>query len=578
MMHSTDELIDKIKLFIDATEAVNVYPYVIRPSVLSENLYDLTQFFFLYREGTQNFLRRTKRGDEEVARYLRMLSDPSERLPIIRLVRGMSMLPQVTHQELIIVDSYKVALREGVLSSYMKGHDFLYLITDLDKGVGFYEYRYANDYCEYIKATYTNSTEGRIELGRSYLKFVSNRSVKKKYEEVNYDESTLDGALKAISQMGQYEYVLSQIKLPIYLPSDGLGVASAYCMMSSKKYRSSEPNDIGSIPYRLGIITEKQVEVRDDYVYVFFYCAQYYAIPMFMNQRYLIIDVPIVKRVGRRMAHNMSGNYDIDLTQWDLVVTQFSYMKLDRVYALDERTKRILGSTQTLVTDIVSANFVVVFDTAIFETLVDVGYFNIERHLDTVVAHYREATRARQQFERNVVLDETLRSKVSEIRKELDHGSTVERLNAKLKLFRLQYGLDPWELQREFRAKVVILTDRHFPFRSPETQRSGRPRVDVSGVVSPYENSRVVVDGYFSSRFGLFTSRGYITKYEYYEGIFLCKLSHPTTLKYIYLSQEDALRFPMNPIRVVLLHTVKLGVTYLCSYCYDLTKKPRILC
>jgi len=88
--------------------------------------------------------------------------------------------------------------------------------------------------------------------------------------DIDYKHFTTDFYYKSLSQMEQYDYVLSQLEY-IVLPSDGLGLASCLCILNDKEYKSWEPNNIGYMAKRLGIITESKPFYQKGYVYVYFF-------------------------------------------------------------------------------------------------------------------------------------------------------------------------------------------------------------------------------------------------------------------------------------------------------------------
>lgn len=140
------------------------------------------------------------------------------------------------------INSYAKAVANKVEKEYFSGIG-LFPAIQTDYRV----YSYAGDYDEYIKSlSYEEYFLLLKSLGRE------DAPMKDNYE----DPATFIGT--ACGNFADYFHIIKDLPDPIYIPGDGVGIASYICYLHKKRYFSSEPNGVGREAVKLGLITEKE--------------------------------------------------------------------------------------------------------------------------------------------------------------------------------------------------------------------------------------------------------------------------------------------------------------------------------
>jgi hypothetical protein len=106
---------------------------------------------------------------------------------------------------------------------------------------------YTNDYQEFI-ASLTHE---------EYLILLSHYSQHKPSRHADYTSPVIFYQT-AMTQITEYIKVLKDLEEPVYIPGDGIGIASYACSMLGKKYVSSEPSLIGREAFYNRLITYQE--------------------------------------------------------------------------------------------------------------------------------------------------------------------------------------------------------------------------------------------------------------------------------------------------------------------------------
>jgi len=266
------------------------------------------------------------------------------------------------------VRSWREAQQYNCLSQYFEAYD----IFEASKGVrGDFVCHYAEDYFDYLNETFT--LKERAILYKNYLERTSR---KVDYVEVDYRLQVTDSYYISQSQMPQYEYVLKQFD-KVALPSDGIGMASVYCILKDIDYVSWEPGGVGNMARKLGIITSDRPVYDESCTYVFFYCVQYYKLPMFLGQRFVVWDVVHVSKPGKLLMPEVSSNCGIDMEEWKR--QHFSrYMLLESGYPLDSSAKQMMRTLGVVELSLDRAQYLIATAQSTVEALLSGGFYTID--------------------------------------------------------------------------------------------------------------------------------------------------------------------------------------------------------
>jgi len=260
--------------------------------------------------------------------------------------------------------------RSGEKSSkkkYFKDQDYLGVINDEDQEGYIYIIDYKDDYEDYINARFTLKERATIYL--SWL----DRNLETPSNDLFYDSFSLQMAAKSLAQRAEYTSVISLYN-DIVIPSDGLGVFSCLCILSDVKYYSWEPMAIGSRARKLGLITSHE-SVKSDSLYVFFYCAQYYQLPLFPGHRFLVVDVPTFVKPGfPRGPHVSVSHKDINYYHW----YPPEIMAIESAFSLDYVATSIMSTMKIKVKGPLDSQFIIVSNFASLDAAIKSGFFSKE--------------------------------------------------------------------------------------------------------------------------------------------------------------------------------------------------------
>ena len=289
-------------------------------------------------------------GLKEVNNYFILRSNPYADISVNAYSIIYSTLRYEEEKKLEVVSSGERAKEIGRLGTYYKSVDFLEIMKDEDE-VGEYVYATATDYYDYVRKTYDKKF-----IAMRYMDVMKKKAFVA--TDIDYTTFNYSGVMRALSQMEEYHVILDGQK-KVVLSSDGYGFCSCYCILNGIEYFSSEPNGVGEVARQLGIIHSKtpiyttldiasitgvgeEVEERflEEYLYVYFYCVQYYNLPEFPYQRYVILDVPHIHHVGRYVINEFCSSNDKELLARSKQIVEVHKRKrrllMDDIHPLDE--------------------------------------------------------------------------------------------------------------------------------------------------------------------------------------------------------------------------------------------------
>jgi hypothetical protein len=145
------------------------------------------------------------------------------------------------------VTSYSQAVTWGLVREYFSG---IGLFPEVKKA--YLRCRYAGDYDSYIKSL---SYEEYFAL----LKSFGRREAPSRQDYT--DAATFIGT--ACENYADYFDLIKDMPEPIYIPGDGVGMASYICRLLGKQYYSTEPNHIGKEARLVGLIQSDEPYRKD---------------------------------------------------------------------------------------------------------------------------------------------------------------------------------------------------------------------------------------------------------------------------------------------------------------------------
>lgn len=466
------------------------YPYLIRKNVSNTTKKELSSFFVMH-EGA---IYLSLLGEREVLSFLEISEKIYLQKKFSRFSPYLSELfdgiSSIKHKP--VVTNWKEAEAQKSLSLYFKDRDYLGVIKGESRDV---EIIYNDDYEEYIKSNFSLK-----EIASLYLKYLE-RVQRVDDTELNYEVFSNQMAYKSLKQRYQYAAVIDKYD-DMVIASDGLGVFSSMCILADKKFCSWEPKPIGERAIKLGIISQKETIIKEG-IYVFFYCVKYYTLPMFPFQKFLVIDVPLVKKPGFCDSLFFSSSdpemtVDIDFPT--------SPMKLSTVYPLDPAMSNIASVLRIKSADILKSQYIAVSNTAALTTAVVSGFFSFH--------------------------------KVSQIYYSLD---IVEQK---------RFG-SVGSLETYLRDKTLLFFERTFPFRQ------GDLKWRMRGVYFRKDVGPGWYDDINSSWMGVNNSVKYLTDYEFHNSFFFVKLKgKPPLVHFLKLTAILIPVFNSTTLKVLLVSTV----------------------
>jgi hypothetical protein len=358
---------------------------------------------------------------------------------------------------------------------------------------------YGEDYFDFIVTNYTLK-----ERAKMYQLYLHNTSRKTEYVEVDYRLQVTDSYYISQSQLPQYEYAIKQFD-KIALPSDGIGLASVYCILHDIDYVSWEPNQVGSIARQLGIITSDSPIYDESRYYLFFYCVQYYTVPMFLGQCYVVWDVVSMKKPGKLLMPEVSTNTLFDVKEWqERYISR--YMVIDSYYPLDESSRQMMRNLQVRETTISEAQFLVSSSQNTVEVMISIGFYTEE---------YQK-----------------------EYRKKEHKIQGGFKKNKKNKENKEQVKIDE-NFISEIKNRTLIITEKSFPFREIYGHRPGRLKVYKEKYLDRhYGSDRAMEEGYMSSINNMIGLGAKKIDYEIVQGVFVVKLQNPSIIRHLFLRVE----------------------------------------
>jgi hypothetical protein len=348
------------------SEGLIIYPGPLRNYIINTEVNDLK---LLVCE-VDNKLYLTPEGKEEVDIYLEMVRKPVLRKSFSYYAKVISMLPVIddVSRLKLVVDTWQVAEKEDILGAYFGHADYLRVCTSTLKDLSRYDLAFSDDYEDYVKSRYTLK-----EIAEKYLNYIES-GVERPAGDLIYDCESLQMAVKSMSQRSEYTAVMDAHN-DLVIPSDGLGVFSSMCILRDVKYVSWEPNPVGNKAVRLGIITSREPVYLTEPLYVFMYCVQYYALPFFPRQRFLVIDVITTRKPGfQRGLHCSSSHKDI---KYDYLYPP-DPMGLTSCYCLDTVTQSVTSAMGVPHRTAVEAQFILVANAGSLESSIHSGFFTKE--------------------------------------------------------------------------------------------------------------------------------------------------------------------------------------------------------
>jgi len=428
------------------------------------------------------------------------------------------------------VESWESAEKLGCLKTYFKEYDIFHVALNERSDV---LVNYSGDYFNYIVERYT--LKQRAEMYQQYLYTTAKKT---DYVEVDYRLQVSDSFFISLSQLPQYEYVINQYKR-VALPSDGIGVASMYCIKHDIDYVSWEPNGVGNIARMLGIINSKDPIYDETRTYLFFYCVQYYSVPMFLGQQFVVWDVTHMKKPGLQIMPEISANCPFDKREWERRYRS-KYMVLTSFFSVDEGAKNMLRNIGVEEVRVSEAQYIVATSQSTVEKLIGIGFYTTKYHID-----YEK---------RNQKNFRSFGSKGKYVIPIIDENYVME-----------------------LRNRTLVITEKSFPFRESFTHRPGRMKVYVGDKMERHHGAdRYYDDGYMSS---INTTVGLpmlVANYEIVQGVFVIKLLNPSITRHIYLNDEHVNIYKTNVLKVYMVATYKVKTGYLVLYVPDYELRPNI--
>lgn len=315
---------------------LNILPRLYR-NYSFESTYEDMYTYVSFSANTRYF-QLTEEGLAHVENYKRLIGgDRSVLVPDI--VIGLSLLANQKRVEKIIVDSYEIASELGLEKTYFGDQDILDVFSDEVLASSDYIIEYNDDYFEVLKQRYTKK-----ELAELYIVYLNKNSTRS--ANISYDTFNYSGIYRALQQLDEYVRVIEK-KEKYVIPSDGYGVLSSYCLRNDIQYVSWEPNEVGKIARKLGIIHGKEPvyiqkdengkrKFMKDYIYIYCYCGQYYKFPAFPGHRYIVIDVPHFKYPSLHRVNNVAFSHKVMFERFKrLIFDPQNYFKMKDVFPLD---------------------------------------------------------------------------------------------------------------------------------------------------------------------------------------------------------------------------------------------------
>lgn len=556
---------DHYERFKNMCNSVFRVPPIMDLKVRTIELMDYSQYL-VYRKDKWGL---TLAGVREADKYMELIRNPLLELSIVNIARGLTLYsPILDVQEPEVLMSWKEAKDRGVLYGLYKSKDYLKMLSDQDTGDASLYTLGVDDYCEMIK-----NTRPKTEIVEAYIRFMQLNSRSVPYADIDYDDQMIDAYRKSEQQSEQYDFILRD-KSKVVLPSDGVGLASCYCIMRGITYISWEPNPVGAIAVKLGIITHNAEVIEEDYEYVYFYCVQYYTVPYFVGHKYIVVDVPTVKKPGKKLAPEISSNVQVNVEGWTRISRTIPVMKLKQAKLLDITSKQLLisGGICDFEDDIEKARFVVVYNSVVFETLMDLGVFSGGYWHPYLRAKYARdiqqyVSKKKTHKEKNDVLPYPRYAK-TRIKKDQEADYAFEE----------ETGINVGEFVKIMRQKVVILVERTFPFREATIVKIGQIHVDQNDtIVRHYGEDRVYGDLRITSVNSSIMGFGVVTEYEYIYDSFFVRHTEVSAIKYIRLKKDHRYLFgDATIIRVYLCSTYRVRYYYVSIYVPENYKRPLI--
>jgi len=152
-----------------------------------------------------------------------------------------------SYYELFGITSWRKAKECGKLARYFQGWGFFPKVED-----AYMDCWNVGDYESYLKSI---SFEEYLVHLRDFSSHIPAR--------FGVYDSPLVFYQTAMCQISEYISVISKLEGKIYIPGDGLGLASYVCKLLKKDYFSCEPNEIGRDAIVMGLISSKEVFSED---------------------------------------------------------------------------------------------------------------------------------------------------------------------------------------------------------------------------------------------------------------------------------------------------------------------------
>lgn len=421
------------------------------------------------------------------------------------------------------IESWESAEEKGCLKTYFKEYDIFQVAIGERENV---QINYTGDYFNYIVERF--SLKKRAEMYQMYLYTTAKKT---EYVEIDYRLQVSDSFFTSLSQLPQYEYVINQYK-KVALPSDGIGVASMYCIKHDIDYISWEPNGVGNIARMLGIINSKDPIYDESRTYLFFYCVQYYTVPMFLGQQYVVWDVVHMKKPGVQIMPEISANCEFDKREWERRYKS-KYMVLTSVFPIDEGSREMMRNIGVEEVRISRAQYIVATSQGTVEKLIGVGFYTKEYQIE-----YEKRNKKNLKYEMPVI-DENYIS--------------------------------------ELKNRTLVITEKSFPFRESFTHRPGRMKVYEGDKMERHHGGdRYYDDGYMSSINSMVGLSTLVANYEIVQGVFVIKLLNPSITRHIHLNDEHVNLYKTNVLKVYMVATYKVKTGYLVLYVPDYELRPNI--
>lgn len=467
---------------------------------------------------------------EEYESYIESASNKSElRIAAIKLWYEDQINEVTRKKQKMKISDWIHASKNNCLKSYFSTYD----IFDVAKGFNDdFEYSYHNDYFDYIISTFTLK-----ERALMYSSYLTRTARKIDYSEVDYKLSISDSYYISQSQLPQYEYAIDQFT-KVALPSDGIGVASMYCIMRDIDYVSWEPNDVGLIARRLGIITSDSPILDESRVYLYFYCSQYYSLPMFLGQQFVVWDVTHMPKPSKSLTPEVSTNItSFSMEAWKLRYSK-KYMLISSYYPLDIGARNMMKIMKVPETTLDKAQFLIATAQATIESLWTGKFYTVTHQID-------------------------FRKKINSLRE----------LTKEEKQQELPINTD---FINELKSRTLLITEKSFPFREIKAHRPGRLKMTPYGMDRHFGSDRVEDDGYMSSISTLVGSEMIYMTYDIVQGVFVIKMLNPSVVRHIRLKENHIKTYGTTILKVYMVATYKVKDGYLVLYVPDYELRPQL--